>query len=71
MLRWSMLDEQIGQHIDDVVGPEPPQRHHRQALPTELVDDVEHSELASVARLILDKVIGPDMPAMLWAQPDT
>ena len=65
-----MIDEQIGQHVDHVVGSEPPQRHHCQALPAELVDDVEHPELAPVVRLILDEVIGQHMPAMSRAQPD-
>src|ERR1044072_5943171 len=70
ILGWSMFDEQIGQHIDDVVRPEPTKRHHRQALPAELVDDVEHPALAAVLRLILDEVVGPHMAAMLRAQPD-
>lgn len=69
MLGRPMLDEQIGQHVDDVVGSEPPQRYHRQAFPAELVDDVEHPELAAVVRLILDEVVGPHVPAMLRAQP--
>lgn len=65
-----MLDEQFGQHIDDVVRSEPPERHHRQAFPAELVDNVEHPELAPVARLILDEIVGPHMWTMLRAQPD-
>jgi len=32
-------------------------RHRRQAFPAELVDDVEHPELASVPRLIFDEVV--------------
>lgn len=35
-----MLDEQIGEQIDDVVRPEPPQRHYRQALTAVFVDVV-------------------------------
>src|SRR5690606_9956052 len=70
MLGWPMLDEQIGEDVDDVVRPEPPQRHHRQAFPAVLVDDVEHPELSAVVRLILDKVVGPHMPAVQRAQPD-
>lgn len=62
MLGRPMLDEQIGQHVNHVVRPEAPQRHHRQAFPAELVDNVEHSELATVVRLILDEVVGPHMP---------
>jgi hypothetical protein len=39
MLGWTMFDEQIGEDIDDIVRPEPPQRRHRQALTAMLVDD--------------------------------
>src|SRR3546814_8939151 len=70
MLGWPMLGEQIGEDVDDVVRPEPPQRHHRQAFPAVLVDDVEHPELPAVVRLILDKVVGPHMPAVQRAQTD-
>ena len=70
MLGRPMLDEQIGQHVDDVVRPEPPQRHHRQTFAAELVADVQHPEPESVARLILNKVVRPYMPAMLRAQSD-
>ncbi len=71
MLGRPMRDEQIGQHVDHVVRSEPPHRHHRQTFAAELVDDIEHSEFASVVRLIFDEVIRPHMPAMLGTQPDT
>jgi len=70
MLGRPVLYEQIGQHVDHVVRPEPAQRHHRQAFSAELVDDVEHPELAIVVRLVLDKVVGPHLCAMLRTQPD-
>src|SRR3546814_15052620 len=70
MLGWPMLGEQIGEDVDDVVRPEPPQRHHRQAFPAVLVDDVKHPELPAVVRLIPDKVVGPHLPAVQRAQPD-
>jgi len=70
MLRWPMFNEQISQHVDDVVRPKAPQWHHGQALSAELVDDVEHPEFAPVVGPILDEIIGPDMPAMLWAKAD-
>lgn len=41
------------------------------SLAAELVDDVEHSEFTAVVGLILDEIVGPDMPAILRAQPDT
>ena len=36
----------------------------------ELVDHVEHSILSAVMRAILDEVVGPDVIAVLRAQPD-
>lgn len=42
------------------------QRHHRQAFPVELVDNVEHAVFALFVRLILDEVVEPDIPAMLF-----
>ena len=70
MLRRAMLNEQIGQRVDHVVRPETAERYHGQAFAAELVADGEHPELAPVMGLILDKIVGPDMPAILWAQPD-
>ncbi len=64
LLGRTMFDEQIGEHVDDIVRTEPPQRHHCQALAALFVDDVEHSELPPVVRLILDEVMGPYILAM-------
>src|SRR4051794_4390589 len=36
----------------------------------ELVDDVEHPDLASIVRAVLDEVVGPDVIAMLGPQPN-
>jgi hypothetical protein len=36
----------------------------------ELIDDVEHPELAAILGAILDEVIGPDVIAILGPQPD-
>jgi hypothetical protein len=41
-----------------------------QALPRELVDDVEHAELASTMGAVLDEVATPDVVGILWPQPD-
>jgi hypothetical protein len=37
----------------------------------ELVDDVEHADLATIVGAILDKVVGPDVIAVLGPEPDT
>jgi len=63
-------DEQIGQHVDDIDGLELAGDPDRQAFMGELVDRIEHSMLPSIMGAILDKVVGPDMIAMLGAQPD-
>lgn len=70
MLGRAMLDEQVGQDVYDIVRPETWKPCHDQAFPAELVDNVEHPEFATVMHLILNKLIGPHMPAMLRAQPD-
>ena len=36
----------------------------------ELVDDVQHPVLPPVMGAVLDKVVGPDVIAVLWPQPD-
>ena len=37
----------------------------------ELVDDVEHADLAPVVSAVLDKVVGPDVITVLGPEPDT
>ena len=65
------VDEQIGQHVDDVdregLAPDP----NLQALPGELVQHVEHAEGATVIGPVMHEVVGPDMVRPLGAQPDT
>jgi hypothetical protein len=36
----------------------------------ELVEHVEHSIPASIVSAVLDKIVGPDMIAVLWPQPN-
>src|SRR5262249_6583800 len=43
----------------------------RQAFVGELVEHVEHPILASVVGAVFDEVVGPDMIALLRAQPNT
>ena len=61
VLWWSMLDEQVGQAVQHVVGPEPPSHHDRQAAPGKLVDHAQHAERPAILRSVLDEVVGPDM----------
>src|SRR5215210_1342013 len=70
MARNTAQDEQVREHIDHINCLQLPAHPDGQALAGELVDDVEHAELAPVMGAILDKVIGPDMVGILWPQPD-
>ena len=56
--------------VDDVDRFEPAGDPDGEALMGELVDDVEHAELASVMSALLDKVVRPDVVGPLGPQPD-
>lgn len=64
-------DEQVRQGVDDIGRVELARDPDRQALPGELVDDVEHAELPAIVRPALDKIIGPDMVGVFRSKPDT
>src|SRR5215210_7096884 len=70
MARYATQDEQIREHVDHVNGLELARDLDRQALVRELVDDVEHSDLATVMRARLDEVIRPHVIAVLRAKAD-
>jgi hypothetical protein len=63
-------DEEVGQDIDDIDRLELSADADRQAFMGELIDDVEHAELAPLVGAVLNEVIGPDVIGMLWPQPD-
>ena len=63
-------DEQVRQRVDDVDGFEPAGDTDGQALVGELVDDVEHADLAPIMGAVLDEVVGPDVIAVLGPEPD-
>jgi hypothetical protein len=63
-------DEQVREHIDDVDRFEPARYPDSQALMGELVDDIEHAELAPVMGSLLDKIVRPDMVGAPGSQPD-
>ena len=70
MIRHTVQDEKIGQDVDDVGRSEPPVDPDCQALPAELVDEIEHAELPSIVGPCFDEVVGPDMVRTLWPQTD-
>jgi hypothetical protein len=63
-------DELVGQNVDHIDRLEPAGDTDRQTFVAELVEHVEHSVLATIMGAILDKVVGPDMIALLRPQPD-
>src|SRR5690606_6510480 len=63
-------DEQVREHVDHIDSFQLPVHSDGQAFPCELVDDVEHAELAPVMGAILDKVVAPDMIGILRPQSD-
>ena len=63
-------DEQVRECVDDVDGFEPAGYPDSQTLVGELVDDVEHADLAPIMGAVLDEVVGPDMIAVLGPEPD-
>ena len=68
--RDAAQDEQIREEVDDINRPEPAGYADGQALVGELVDDVEHADLAPVVGAILDKVVGPNVIAVLGPEAD-
>src|SRR5512132_2324907 len=63
-------DEEVGQNVDHIDRLELAGNTDRQAFMGELVEHVEHPILASIVGAVLDKVVGPDMIAVLRPQPN-
>src|SRR5262249_51326999 len=63
-------DEEVGQNVDHIDRLELAGDTDRQAFMAELVEHVEHPILASLVGAVLDKVVGPDMIALLRPQPN-
>src|SRR5437879_2482754 len=63
-------DEQVGRNVDDIDCFELAGDTDRQAFVSKLVNDIEHAISASIVGAVLDKVVGPDVIAVLRPQPD-
>ena len=63
-------DQEIRQNIDHIDGLELPGHPDCQAFMGEFIDDVEHSIFPAIVGAVLDKVVGPDVIAVLGPQPD-
>ena len=70
MAGHAMQDEEIRKNIDDIDGLELAGYLDCQAFMGELIDDVEHSIFLGDRGAVLDKVVGPDVIAVLGPQPD-
>src|SRR5690348_12489880 len=67
--RHAAPDEQVRQGVEDADRVELAIAADRQALPGELVNDVEHAERPAIVGPTLDEVIGPDMVGVLRSRP--
>src|SRR5262249_28390532 len=63
-------DEEVAQNIDHIDRLELAGDTDRQAFMGKLVEHVEHPIPASIVGTVLDKVVGPDVIAVLRPQPD-
>ena len=61
MIGGSMLDKEIGQGLQDVVGLEAPCNRDREALARVFINDRQHSDRLSIMRASGDEVIGPNV----------
>src|SRR5690242_441503 len=70
-MTWNATqDEQVREHVDDLDRGALPAHSDDQAFTHELVNDVEHPELAAILRAILDEIVAPDVAGILRSQPD-
>ena len=66
-----LVDEQVREHINDVDRIELPLHSDNEALPTVLVQDIQHPEGATVVGPMMHKVVGPNMVRTLCSQSNT
>lgn len=69
MLWRAVFGEQICQDMEQIRSPDSAGHMTCQCLVRKLIDDVERSKLAPIARLISDEVIAPNMVLAFSTQP--
>lgn len=68
---WNTSGEHhVGHRLDDAKAVDPARDADGQTFPGELIDQGHEAEFAAVMGLRLDKVVAPDMIAMLRPEPD-
>ena len=65
-----MRHEEVREHVDYVCGLQLASHTDGQALVSELVDHVQHPELAPVVRSLLHEVVRPDVVRVFWSEAD-
>jgi len=68
--RDATQDEEVRENIDYIDGLELAGDPDRQAFVGKLIDHIEHAIFPSIVGPILDKIVGPDVIAVLGTQPD-
>ena len=71
MARYATQDEQVREHVDNVDPLELACDPDRQAFVRELIDHVEHPDLAPIVRAGLDEVVRPYVIAVFRAKTNT
>jgi len=66
MIERAVLDEEIGQDVQDIVWPQSPRKLDSLTLPDELVHHRQQAESPAVVGPSLDEVVCPDMILPEW-----
>ena len=69
VIRRTMCEEQISKHLQNNSRVKPSLDTDRQAFPSELIDDAQHTERFAVMGSIHHKVVTPYMVSVLWPEP--
>ena len=70
MIGNAACDHEVAENIKDVLTVETPRDPDGEAFTGVFINDGEHAQPFAVPRPVLDEVVGPDVIAMLWPQPD-
>ena len=67
---WTVFGEEVGEAMQDIVGPQPALDHDSQGPARKLINHCEHAERPPVIRTVLDEVVRPDMVGVTRPQAD-
>ena len=69
VLRYSVLNHSVGQHIDYIPAVLSAPRANRQALSRKLINRILHTHRPSIMRKDADEIVGPDVIGSLRPEP--